>query len=130
MTHGFRQRPPPPPTPEIDPEVWGILRVFALAAVVLMYYPIDMWRGTITETEVPIGTVKSVSAASGGLHGLTVLETETGFYALRGHATIHKGAALILDTRINGDQYVCDAGKKVCVRTSRRHLSGTGGGRT
>jgi len=126
MVHRFRQHRPPRRSPEVDESTRGVLRSFAITGLLLMYFPIDMWLGTISQAELPIGVVKSVSAASGGLHGLIVLETDTGFYALRGHAPIHKGTPLILDIRVNGDQYVCNTGKSVCVRTSSRHLSVTG----
>jgi hypothetical protein len=126
MAHKLREPPPAPPSREIDDSIRRVLRSFAIAGLFLMYFPVDMWLGTISQTEIPIGVVKSVSAASGGLHGLTVLETDTGFYVLRAHAIIHKGTPLILDTRVNGDQYVCNAGKSVCVRTSSRHLSVSG----
>lgn len=114
-------------SPEVEEATRGVLRAFALLGLFLLYFPIDMWLGTISETEVPIGAVKSVSAASGSLLGLTVLETETGFYVLRGYANIRKGTPLILDIRLNGNQYVCDVGKSVCVRSSSRQLSAAGG---
>ena len=126
MARATRHRQSPSPHPEIDESISKVLRAFALLGLVLLYFPVDLLLGTITRTEVPIGAVKSVSAASGGLQGLTVLETDTGYYALRGHATVHKGTPLILDTRLNGDQYVCIESKKVCARTSARHLSPTG----
>jgi len=127
MVHRFRSHHPPQHSPEVEESARAVLRAFALAGLVLLYFPIDMWLGTISETEVPIGAVKSVSAASGALLGLTVLETESGFYVLRGHANIQKGTPLILDIRLNGNQYVCDVGKSVCVRTSSRQLSAAGG---
>lgn len=127
MVHRFRHQRSSQRSPEVEKSTRGVLRAFALLGLFLLYFPIDMWLGTISETEAPIGAVKSVSAASGALLGLTVLETATGFYVLRGYANIQKGTPLILDSRLNGNQYVCDVGKSVCVRSSSRQLSAAGG---
>lgn len=69
----------------------------------------------------PIGLVKSVSAA-GGLRGGVILETETGYYPLLGSITAPKGAAVSLEVRQNGNRYVCDGGRQVCVQTVRDAL--------
>lgn len=101
-----------------------ILLAFASVVLFILHLLVDDLLGTFTRRESAIGTVKSVSAASGRLRGLTVLETETSFYVLRGHANVQKGASLILQTRFNGDEYVCDQNRAVCVPTASRHLAG------
>ena len=123
MTRPIQRNHKSSSSPRVDASVRGVLGAMALAGLVLLFHLTEVWLGTISETTIPIGSVKSASAASSGMDSLTVIETDTGFYALLGPAIIDKGTSLVLDVRLNGDQYVCDASRRVCVRTSSRQLS-------
>jgi len=52
-----------------------------------------------------------------------VQETDGSLYVLRGYVNARKGASLVLRTRFNGDNYVCDfRGDLLSVRINLSHL--------
>lgn len=124
--HGSRvqRTPPPPPKRSITADGCFSLLAFAFVVVLVLYPIADVILGSFTRSESAIGTVKSVSGASGRFRGLTVLETDTSFYVLQGYLNVQKGTSLTLQTRFNGDRYVCGWNAEVCVQTASTDLAG------
>lgn len=55
-----------------------------------------------------------------------MLETDVAdgsLYVLRGYVNARKGASLVLRTRFNGDNYVCDRDENVCMQTASVDLA-------
>ena len=54
----------------------------------------------------------------GGLQGRVVIETDTGSYPLLQAPVIHKGTPLVLELRGNGQRFVCDLPRTLCIKTT------------
>lgn len=115
MARVYEKTASPAPEPSASADTWFILLALALAVVLVLHLVVDTILGSFTRSESAIGTVKSVSGASGRFRGLTVLEADGSFCVLRGCVNARKGASLVLRTRFNGDNYVCDRDENVCV---------------
>ena len=123
MARVYKILPAPRPQRNVTVDVCFIFVAFAFVVVLVLYPVVDTILGSFTRSESAIGTVKSVSGASGRFRGLTVLETDSGFYVLRGYVNVQKRTSLILQTRFNGDSYVCDPNENVCVQTASVNLA-------
>ena len=51
MVHRFRHQRRPQRSPEVEETTRGVLRALALLGLFLLYFPIDMWLGTISEQD-------------------------------------------------------------------------------
>lgn len=52
-----------------------------------------------------------------------LLTTTTGTYPVRGWIHVEVGAPIQIQTRGNGERWICSPYQKVCVQTARRSLS-------
>lgn len=73
--------------------------------------------GTQVESSTPIGKVVNVTGGGGWAVKL-VVQTDTGFYPLKGSVAIERGTPLHLERRRNGDTFVC-AEDHGCVETAQ-----------
>lgn len=51
-----------------------------------------------------------------------LLETTSGIYPVKGRVHVEPGTPLQVETRSNGDRWLCVAGRQTCVQTTRRSL--------
>lgn len=89
---------------------------FGLCVLMLLYQLYDGWLGRQVSSRQPIGSVVKVI----GEGRKWLIETETGFYPVSKALMFNKGAPLVLETRANGDRYVCNAAGSVCGRTAKQ----------
>lgn len=68
----------------------------------------------------PIGTLQRISGQDGGFRRRTVIETETGFYTVRGLGGAIKGTPLTLELRASGALYICAPARRPCLPTAIR----------
>ena len=92
--------------------------VFGLCVLMLLYQLYDGWLGRQVSSRQPIGSVVKVT----GEGRKWLIETETGFYPLSRALVVEKGTRLVLETRGNGDRYVCNAAGTVCSGTMKRQV--------
>ena len=90
--------------------------VFGLCVLMLLYQLYDGWMGRQVSSRQPIGSVVRVTGEGRQL----LIETETGFYPLSRALVVEKGTRLVLETRGNGDRYVCNVAGTVCGRTAKQ----------
>ena len=90
-----------------------------LAFILVAWTAVDAWLGEQVASTRPIGSVRTL-AGGGGFGIRLVVETEAGFCPLRTALSAEKGAALVLQHRENGDQYVCDLRNDECAKTTGR----------
>jgi hypothetical protein len=100
--------------PEHKPRLLWV--VFGLCVLMLLYQLYDGWMGRQVSSRQPIGSVVRVTGEGRQL----LIETETGFYPLSRALVVEKGTRLVLETRGNGDRYVCNAAGTVCGRTAKQ----------
>lgn len=109
------------------------IRVVHLFQILLLLLSIQIafwiwgaWRERQVTLTGPIGTLQSMTAGS-GWRGGSVIEVrtaqengspETRFYPLDEPMAATQGTPLILETRANGDLFICDAQRNACVRTA------------
>lgn len=90
----------------------------------------DAWRERQVTLSEPIGILQGMTAGSGWRGGSvievrTALENgaiETRFYPLDEPMAATQGTPLILETRANGELFICDAQRHACVRTAPEML--------
>ncbi len=119
----------PPPPPGSGKEVSGVFKFFEKLFIVVSVAPFVafvVWIFDSRESEVaisqPIGRFISMSGP-GGLSNGVVIETEVGSYPLlRDAPVISKGTALVLEERVSGKRYICDAPKSLCVLTTDKEF--------
>ena len=111
-----------------------VVRLFqmllALIAIQTAFWFWAAWREQqVTATEA-LGTLQGMTAGS-GWRGRSVIEvrttTEGGaattrFYPLDEPMAAKQGTPLILETRANGELFICDAQRHACVRTASEML--------
>jgi hypothetical protein len=102
--------------PEHKPRLLWV--VFGLCVLMLLYQLYDGWMGRQVSSRQPIGSVVRVTGEGRQL----LIETETGFYPLSRALVVEKGTRLVLETRGNGDRYVCNAAGTVCSGTMKRQV--------
>ena len=86
----------------------------------------DAWRERQVTLTEPLGILNGMTAGSGWRGGSvievrTALEngtTETRFYPLDEPMAATQGTPLALETRGNGELFICDAQRHACVRTA------------
>ena len=100
--------------------------VLLLIAIQVSIWVWGAWRERQVESMEPIGTLHSMTAGS-GWRGGSVIEVhaipdngsiETRFYPLDEPMAATQGTPLILETRANGELFICDAQRQACVRTA------------
>ena len=109
------------------------IRVVHLFQILLLLLSIQIavwiwgaWRERQVALTEPIGTLQGMAAGSGWRGGSvievrTALETgtpEIRFYPLEEPMAATQDTPLILETRANGELFICDAQRHACVRTA------------
>ncbi len=75
------------------------------------------WRQSEVISSSPIGHFIRMSGP-GGFPGGVVIETDTGSYPLLKPPVISRGTALVLELRGNGQRFVCDLTRTLCIKTT------------
>lgn len=89
------------------------LAAMLLAVVATILYLWDRENDDVVQSVEAAGRVQIVSIVP-GLTTRSLVETETGFYALGAGVSLTKGEAVQLQTRGNGRRYLCTAQNR-CV---------------
>lgn len=91
--------------------------------VILAFFGFLVWMDVRIDSEVvsrqSIGRFVSMKGAS-GLSSNVVIETDLGYYVLRGTPAVAKGTRLLLEVRASGAHYICDESRTLCVETSSK----------
>lgn len=98
-----------------------MLALLSLPAMLLVIDWVEHWGDAEVVSSQPIGALQRLTVQRGFGAGL-VIETELGFYPLRGSASIAKGTPLVLELRGSGKRYVCDTSRSLCLETTARHF--------
>ena len=95
-----------------------LLALVALWAGVVLW---NQWRRSQVVSSEPIGVLHGMTAGA-GWRGGSVIEVrttnETRFYPLEGPMAATQGTPLVLETRANGNLFVCDAKRHACAQTA------------
>ena len=112
-----------------DNATWVVLLfkiLLLLIAIQIGIWVWGAWREQQVESTEAIGKLHSMTAGS-GWRGGSVIEvhtaldngaTETRFYPLDEPMAATQGTPLVLETRANGELFICDAQRQACVRTA------------
>ena len=97
--------------------------VIALGAVLAGWLAWDGLAQSHLCSSAPLGRLHHIGP--GGIDAAAVLETARGFYPILASAAFEKGADLVMETRGNGQRFVCDAGRTTCVAAALDTLPAT-----
>lgn len=89
--------------------ILAVLLVFVVLVptIPLLYFQ-DKHQGEVLKSMAPAGRVINVTLNDGWVpHSL--VETDTGFFAVAGGVSLGKNEPLTLEVRANADRYLCDA---------------------
>ena len=94
-----------------------LLALVALWAGLVLW---NQWQQTRVVSTEPIGTLHGMTAGA-GWRGGSVIEVRTAdearFYPLDEPMAATQGTPLMLETRANGNLFVCDAKRHACAQT-------------
>jgi hypothetical protein len=91
--------------------------LMGLPLILFLFWVGGSWWQSEVVSSRPIGHFIRMSGP-GGLQGRVVIETDTGSYPLQQAPVIGKGTPLVLELRGNGQRFVCDLPRALCIKTT------------
>lgn len=100
--------------------LFSLLFCTPMFAFIIWYFA--LFGGAEVIDSKPIGYFISMSGP-GGFRDRVVIETDLGSFPLLEAPVISKGTSLVLEVRRNGDRFVCDVPRQLCIKTAANEFN-------
>lgn len=108
-----------------DKALLGALLILAVCFALTFVFPLylaasgDKVPATAVISSEDIGRLQSARFIERLVHSETEIETEKGFFLVRGAFLARKGHRMVLEQREDGMRVLCDTAENACARISR-----------